>query len=135
MRSLSERERGTMAVEFALLVPAVVALIMFVTAGGRTVTAKARVEGAARDAARAATLSRGDADADGKAAAQQTLNSVKLKCVSGPTVTITVPEDGSPVTAVVSCDVPLSDLGLPGLPGSTSVTASVRAPVDTYRER
>lgn len=40
---------------------------------------------------------------------------------------------GGYVTARVRCVVLLSDIGFPGLPGSTTVTASATAPLDPYR--
>jgi hypothetical protein len=38
------------------------------------------------------------------------------------------------VGATVTCQVDIAGL-LPGLPGSMSITATVRSPLDTYRER
>jgi hypothetical protein len=40
---------------------------------------------------------------------------------------------GGSVTAHVTCLVLLSDIGFPGLPGSTTVSASATAPLDPYR--
>ncbi len=40
---------------------------------------------------------------------------------------------GGYVTAHVSCLVLLADVGFPGLPGSTTVSASATAPLDPYR--
>ena len=40
---------------------------------------------------------------------------------------------GGTVTVHVACRVLLSDLALPGLPGSTVVQASATAPLDPYR--
>ena len=39
------------------------------------------------------------------------------------------------VSATVSCTVPLSDLALPGLPGSHTITATFDSPLDVYRQR
>ena len=39
------------------------------------------------------------------------------------------------ITATVSCLVRLSDLAMPGLGGSRTVTATASSPLDTYRER
>jgi hypothetical protein len=39
------------------------------------------------------------------------------------------------VRATVTCVVRLSDLALPGFPGSRTVTATAVSPLDTYRER
>ena len=40
---------------------------------------------------------------------------------------------GGSVTVHVTCQVLLSDLAFPGLPGSTVVQASATAPLDPYR--
>jgi len=40
---------------------------------------------------------------------------------------------GGYVTAHVICSVLLADIGFPGLPGTTTVTASATAPLDQYR--
>ena len=44
---------------------------------------------------------------------------------------------GTPATvsATVTCVVELSDLALPGVPGTRTVTVTVTSPLDTYRER
>jgi len=39
------------------------------------------------------------------------------------------------VTATVTCTVNLSDLAIPGLPGSRTITETVSSPIDAYRER
>jgi hypothetical protein len=40
---------------------------------------------------------------------------------------------GGSVTVEVTCTVDLSDLSVPGVPGTTTVHASATAPVDPYR--
>ncbi|MFD9634778.1 pilus assembly protein, partial [Streptomyces violascens] len=39
------------------------------------------------------------------------------------------------VTASISCVASLSDIGLPGLPGSKTLRSSWTSPLDTYRGR
>ncbi|MFE4663800.1 hypothetical protein ACFRI7_03110 [Streptomyces sp. NPDC056716] len=38
-------------------------------------------------------------------------------------------------TATVTCTVRLSDIGLPGLPGSKTLTSSFTSSIDSYRQR
>jgi hypothetical protein len=100
------------------------------------------VQAAANDAARAASITRTQSQAAGAAttSATATLANQGLTCthrrVAVDTSGFTLPP-GTPatVTASVTCAVALSDLALPGVPGSTRVTATVRSPLDTYRER
>jgi hypothetical protein len=40
---------------------------------------------------------------------------------------------GGYVTVSVACQVSLSDLSAPGIPGSTTIRASTTAPIDPYR--
>ena len=39
------------------------------------------------------------------------------------------------VNVTVTCTVDLSDLSIPGVPGTRTITATARSPVDAYRER
>src|SRR5487761_1907681 len=52
---LTRRDRGSMAVEFAILAPSFIVLVLLLV-GGRIVEAQGQVDGAARDAARAASV-------------------------------------------------------------------------------
>src|SRR5437879_755968 len=56
-------ERGGATVELTLVAPMLILLLVFAVALGRLVEARARVDGAARDAARAASISRSPAAA------------------------------------------------------------------------
>jgi len=44
-------------------------------------------------------------------------------------------QGGAQTAGTVTCDVNLSDLFLPGVPGSKAITATMSSPLDTYRER
>ena len=57
-------ETGSAAVELTLLTPLFVLFLLLVVAAGRMATARADVDGAARDAARAASDARDAASAD-----------------------------------------------------------------------
>jgi len=131
---MPQRQAGSVALEMVFVGPALILLLLFVAVGGRILTAKGEVQGAARDAARAASLSRADASADARAAAAQTLDQAGLRCAS-----FTVSLDpaggappGNPVAAEVACEVRVSDLGLPGFPGSKTLRVTMVSPVDSY---
>ena len=116
-----------------------VALIVF---AGRVAIAHQAVQSAAADAARSASIARtqGGAQTEGNTAAATSLANQHVNCV---TTTVSVDTSGfaSPVgtpakvKATVTCDVNLSDLWLPGVPGSKGITATMSSPLDTYRER
>jgi Flp pilus assembly protein TadG len=135
-------EAGAVAVEAAILAPALLLILALLMFGGRNAIATGAVEQAAVDAARAASLARTGAQADTAArdAASRSLADQDLNCA---TITIRVdtsgfrtrPGQAASVGTTVTCLLRLSDLALPGLPGSKRISATAVSAVDTYRER
>jgi Flp pilus assembly protein TadG len=135
-------ERGSVSVELAVLAPALMLLLSFAIWAGRIQVADNGVEEAARAAARAASLA---VDADtavalATAQAQDTLARQNLRCqpvdvaVDSAGFRTPLGESGD-VTVAITCTVAMTDLLIPGLPGSVQVNASFTSPVDAYRER
>jgi Flp pilus assembly protein TadG len=132
---------GNAALELVILAPVLLGLLGLVIAAGRTSIAQGSVEAAARDAARQASISLTSAAAQetGQASARAALMQDGLGCA--PVVVINTSQfaipSGEPamVTATVSCTVSLSNLALPGLPGSARLQASFTSPLDIYRSR
>jgi Flp pilus assembly protein TadG len=117
-----------MTVEFVLLGPLLVALMLFLYLAGRVVEAHDQVDGAARDAARAASLARTAAGA--QAAADQAVSADVNGWCAPPSVLGFVP--GSPaVTVSLRCDLNLGITGLRGVP----VTGYAVAPLDQFVAR
>ncbi len=132
------RDRGSAAVEFVVLAPLLAALLVFVAGLGRLAEARGQVQGAAREAARAASLQRTqpDALAAGQAAARAVLAGQRVICAPLWTaVDVSGYRPGGQVTATVSCAVRLAGLGLAGFPGSRTYTATSVAPVESWRGR
>lgn len=135
-------EAGSVAVEVALLAPALVLVLGLLVAGGRLWFARTTVIEAAQSSARAASLARGAAQAAavGADAGRQSMTTAGLQCagtsVQVSTAAFSVPV-GTPATvsSVVSCDVPFGDVLLPGMPGSLHLTGRGSAALDTYRAR
>ncbi|MFD4723019.1 TadE/TadG family type IV pilus assembly protein [Streptomyces sp. NPDC058423] len=135
-------DRGSYALETAMLAPVMIGLLLLLVAFGRVVDADGTVDSAARAAARAASLERDAATAQAKAqdAANRSLQGEGVTCrvssvvvdTAGYALDIGVEAD---VTATISCTANLSDIGLPGLPGTKTLTASWTSPLDTYRGR
>lgn len=139
-------DTGSAALELVVLAPVLLALIALVIAAGRVSIAQSSVDGAARDAARQASiaLTPAAAQATGRASAEESLASDGLNCISVAVYVRTGGSDsgfglpaGTPATvsATVRCKVPLSDLSLPGMPGSHWLTSTFYSPLDVYRER
>lgn len=143
LRQLAQQpDRGSSSLEFVIIGPALLLVLGLLMFAGRVAVAEQTVHAAAADAARAASISRtrGNASSDARAAASSTLASRNLNC-SSTTVTVNTSSFGTAVgtpatvSATVGCTVHLSDLSVPGIPGSKTVTATVRSPLDTYRGR
>ncbi len=143
-RSWYAAEGGSAALELLILAPVLILLICMVIAAGRIAIARGSIDAAARDAARQASIARSPQQA--LSAAQSTasteLGGEHLNC---STLTVGLPgvfqQFATPlgqqasVTATVRCTVSLSDLILPGMPGSVPLTFSFSSPLDPYRGR
>lgn len=135
-------DRGDTAVDTAVLIPAVLLIGLLLVMGGRIAQARGVVASAANEAARAASISRtvSTARTNATTTATTTLSNSRVKC-STTTVTPDLGAFNLPmgqtgvVTVRVECVVPLSDLGIPGTPGSISINYTGRSVLDTYRTR
>jgi Flp pilus assembly protein TadG len=137
-------EAGNAALELLILAPVLILLICMVIAAGRIAVARGAIDAAARDAARQASIARSPQDAlsTARATAGAELGGEHLNC---SVLTVGLPGVyrafatplGQPasVTATVRCTVSLSDLILPGLPGSVPLTFSFSSPLDPFRGR
>ena len=140
-RRTGPAERGSSVVEIVILAPALGLFLMLIIAGGRVAVAHQAVESSAADAARSASIARtqGQAETSASSAAATSLRTQGTTCVA---TSVSVDSSGfaapvgtpASVGATVTCQVNLSGL-LPALPGSMPITATVRSPLDTYRER
>ena len=129
-------DSGSAATELVLLTPALVAMLLLVVMGGRYAQARADVDAAARDAARAGSIARGpdSASADGEDAARARLHEGDVTCRTLNVVLDTADfRAGGSITATVTCIVDLADLSGLKLPASRTFTASFTEPVDVYR--
>ncbi|HLF99347.1 MAG TPA: TadE family protein [Acidimicrobiia bacterium] len=133
---LRRDQRGSAVVELTILTPAMLIVLMFVVATGRIAQASNDVYGAAADAARAASMRQHavGAEADARATAARSLSDRGVTC-HGLRVGVDASRlgPGGTVTVAVTCTVGLHDLGLLGLPGSRSVSATAHEIVDSYR--
>ena len=136
-------DRGASTLEAAILAPVLLMLIAVAVISMRIEVAAQAVESAAHDAARAASISRTQAEADTAAlnAANDALSQQDLTCTRGPTVVPDTSQFQRPigetavVTVTVTCVVPLNDVGLPGLPGTKTLTATFTSYLDQFRGR
>lgn len=126
-------ERGSATVETVLLMPLLVGFLLLYAALHRGTDARALIDEAAGQAARAATLGPA-ASAQTRAlhAADATLDGA----ASCPNPDVTVRTDtqalGGSESVQITCHIPLGDLAMPGIPGHLTLTGTATAPRDPY---
>jgi Flp pilus assembly protein TadG len=135
-------EEGSATIEAMIVAPVLGLVVLLIVFGGRVAVAQQSVQTAAFEAARAASLARVPALAqdDAVAAAHTSLANQNVRCAgtdiavdtSGLTAPVGTP---SAASATVTCQVDLSDLGVPLLPGARVVSATMTSAVDMHRER
>lgn len=132
----AREERGSVAVETAIIAPALVALLLLVVFAGRVSQAEGDVRRAASEAARAASLRQHaeDAVADAEAVAAENLSTSGVAC---GTLEIDVDTTdfapGGSVTVTVRCTAAMRDVSLLGVPGSRTFVAQSIEVIDRYR--
>jgi Flp pilus assembly protein TadG len=124
-----------MSVEFVLLAPAFIVLMLLLVLGGRVIEAQGQVDGAARDAARAASVQDFGDNVQGaidNAADGDLYTPGHQMCTSQPVGRWTVGGDNSAVSVTLQCSINVAFF--PGL-GAITITGHAVAPLDTYVER
>jgi len=148
-RRLGADDSGLASLELVILLPAFIILTLLAGYLGRLNVAHTAVDGAAQDAARAASVQRDLATAQtaAKAAAKAALDASDSPCVFGTAdAAIQQPPDpfavplgtASNVVVTVTCKVDVSNLAFPGLPiptGQQTVTSTFVSPIDIHRVR
>lgn len=129
-------ERGSVAVEAAVIAPALVALLLLVVLAGRVVQAEADVQRAASAAARAASLRQfpsGATEAARQAAATN-LAATGVSCADlDADVDTSAFHAGGTVVVTLRCTASLHDVALLAVPGERTFVARSAAPIDRYR--
>ncbi|MFD8118641.1 TadE/TadG family type IV pilus assembly protein [Streptomyces microflavus] len=144
-RRLAQRlrqDRGSEAIQAAIVTPILITFLCLAVAAGRIVMAGGKIDAAAEDAARAASIERthGAATSAASQAAARSLDGAEVVCssrsvsVDAGGLNVPVGQVGY-VTVTVRCTVPFGDLFLPGTPGSKTMTSQFRSVVDAYRSR
>lgn len=118
-------ERGSFSLELAVLAPTLLLVISFIISVGRVTEGRAVTQGAARDAARAASINH-----NGGAAANQAAQEAYGRATQGrdcdPLPAVPAPEPGGRVEITVTCRVTT-------LWGSQPITRTALSAVDIYR--
>jgi Flp pilus assembly protein TadG len=132
----SRNESGSLTVELVVVTPVLFLMALTVIVFGRISEAHQQVIEASRAAAEAAAIEPAAATAQSGAADIAVIGgfSSSHTCVHAAVSTnVGHFYPGGYVSVTVTCQVSLSDLGVPGLPGTTTISSSSIAPIDPYR--
>jgi Flp pilus assembly protein TadG len=135
-RAAGGPDRGSAALELALITPMLVLVIMFIVFLGRLTQSRAVIDDAAHQAARAASiaLTPAAATAQARLAAATALAGRGLTCQAFTVqVSLNGFRPGGTVTATVTCTTSFTDLTLLRVPGTATLSASFTSVIDTYR--
>ena len=129
-------ERGSVAVETAIIAPALVALLLLVVFAGRVSQAEAEVRRAASEGARAASLEYFE-DAAVMAATDRVTANLQDNGVVCAELTTDVDTSqlapGGSVSVTVRCIADMADVALLGVPGTRTFVATSIEVIDRYR--
>jgi hypothetical protein len=129
-------ERGSLAVEMAIIVPSLLLIFGLIYAYGRAAGVNGTLEAGTRDAARSATIARSYDEAQQRARDVVRTAIADLPKSCRDSVDVRVSDNfrpGEPITVDTECDYKLSDLGLPGVSGDITARSSFTSMLDPYR--
>jgi hypothetical protein len=129
-------ENGSLVVELVVLTPVLFVLALCTLVFGRVSGARQQVTESARAGAQAAAVMPSAQSAQEAAGESAVVGGDGRPRSCTRTLVVTDVSHfypGGYVRVTVTCAVDLSDLSVPGVPGSTSISESTTAPVDPYR--
>jgi hypothetical protein len=129
-------DSGSLVVELVVLTPVVFLIALCILVFGRVSNARQLVTESARAGAQAASVMPNAESAQSAAVENAGVGTEGQPhtCAHADVVTdVSHYYPGGYVTVTVTCAVALSDLSVPGVPGSTTIRESSTAPVDPYR--
>ncbi len=135
-RSRLRGDRGSVAVELAVIAPAFVILMLLVVFAGRVSEAEGTIQRAASAAARAASLRQypDDATQDAHDVAEANLSAAGVAC-DDLVVDVDTTDfgPGGTVTVTLACTASMADMALLGVPGTRTFHARSVEVIDRYR--
>jgi Flp pilus assembly protein TadG len=129
-------DAGSVTTEMVIITPIAIALVCLIALVGRTATAREQVNESARDAARAASLERDSVSAKtaAESSAANSLQNGGLRCATSQVdVDVSDFRSGGQVAVTIQCDISLTDLGLIGISGTHTASATAVSVVDAYK--
>jgi Flp pilus assembly protein TadG len=132
----SRGARGSATAELVLVTPLLILFVLFIVGLGRLSHARAMVNDAAAQAARAATLAylNPAQAATAQKTASAALAAAGLACATENTSVDTASDHpGGTITVTLTCQVDLATVTAAGFPGSETLRSSFTSPVDRYQ--
>lgn len=136
MGTSPKSDSGSLVVELVVLAPVVFLIALCILVFGRVSEARQLVTESARAGAEAAAVMPNAQSAQSAAIDSASIGTSGQThiCAHAQIVTdVSHYYPGGYVRVIVTCAVALSDLSVPGVPGSTTISESSTAPVDPYR--
>lgn len=129
-------DRGSVTAEAVLVAPLLVLLLVFIAlVCHRGVDARLRLDDAAHQAARAASLEHTThaAAIAARDTASTALAGAGRLCRAVETTTTGTAQPGGTITVTVRCMVDFGEVLLPGIPATTTLQATAREVIDAHR--
>jgi Flp pilus assembly protein TadG len=129
-------QNGSLTVELVVITPVLFILAITILAFGRVSEARQQIVEASRASAESAALLPSASSAQQESVDAGVTGAIDSThaCAHVQVVTdVSHFYPGGYVTVTVVCQVDLSDLSVPGIPGATTIRATSTAPIDPYR--
>lgn len=136
MMSTHDADRGSLSIEYVILVPLVLLVMALIYIFGRVANVNGTLDASTRDATRVAS------EAPSYEQAQQAARQVVQSAVGDTsstcrkTLSVTVSDNfapGNTITVRATCRYSIADAGLPGAPGTLTVTSMFASIIDPNR--
>jgi DNA-binding beta-propeller fold protein YncE len=129
-------DRGSLSVEYVIITPMIFLVFALIYVFGRIAQVDGVLDTGTRDAVRVATQAPDYAQAQRSArqVVREEVGTGSAECLRSLTVDVSNNfEPGNTITVVAQCTYPISDAGLPGAPGSITVTSQYSSVLDPNR--
>lgn len=129
-------DRGSLAVEFVIVAPMLLLVLALIYVFARVAEVNGVLDTGTRDAARVATqaFTYAQARTAARRVVAEEVGGGSAECLR--TLEVTVSDNflpGRTITVTARCTYPLSDAGLPGAPGSLTVSSDFSSVLDPNR--
>ncbi|HEY7009324.1 MAG TPA: TadE family protein [Jatrophihabitantaceae bacterium] len=133
---MTTRDRGSLSIEFVIITPMIFLIFALIYVFARVAEVNGVLDTGTRDAARVATQADtyGDAAAAAERVVREEVGTGSQRCLDTLVVDVSKNfEPGQTITVTARCSYPISDAGLPGAPGTLTVSSQFSSVLDPNR--